>query len=765
MIERSDVYRLLPAVVRERDAENGYLLQALLGLVSGQVELVREDIGQLWDDLFIETCRDWVIPYIGDLISNDALYDSSRVGGAETAQMLFTDLRGPSLRAPAAVRLRADVANTIYYRRRKGTLAMLEELARNVSGWPTHAVEFFQLLGWTQNLDHVRTRSGWADLRSPEVLDRAGGAFDELSHTVDVRPLSQLDGWMGVPKIGFFLWRLGSYPLARVPARPTGTAGRYHFSPLGNPAPIFLNGSRPRSESGLSTELEVAGPIRRALFDADLTAFRQQRPPPTRPAHTELYGLPEAIAGDATEPYPDASFFIRVNDGSVPPAFDPDATPENFQPQIICRRLDPWPTVAQRPGGKVIWVDVVAGRLLLGTGWNIQKVETFFRYGFPADMGGGPYERRPWLLRADPGVTAYRVRRDPAADPTVTHDDVQAALDAWALLPGRPNTVIRIADSRTYDLTKPILLDNRNWLVIEAENGQRPVLQTPTAGLDVQVSVPAGATRRGASLTLSGVAVEGHVHVTGDLGGFRLLHSTLVPGRKLTQTGAPVGTDPSLVVEAAGGLNRQLRIEVAFSILGSLDVPENADYVWLLDSIVDGLGGTALGSRGGGAGPRLTIERSTLLGQVRAHELEASESIFTGLVRAERTQDGCIRFSYLLPGSKTPRRFRCQPDLGVEAALADALARKPNLSASARAQIRQHIEAWLVPGFSSLRYGEPRYCQLRLTSPTEIRTGAEDGAEMGAFNQVKQPQRESNLRTRLQEYLPFGLEAGVIYVS
>ena len=43
------------------------------------------------------------------------------------------------------------------------------------------------------------------------------------------------------------------------------------------------------------------------------------------------------------------------------------------------------------------------------------------------------------------------------------------------------------------------------------------------------------------------------------------------------------------------------------------------------------------------------------------------------------------------------------------------------------------------------------------------RTGADDEAEMGAFHDLFQPQRESNIRLRLREYLRFGLEAGVFY--
>src|ERR671938_441152 len=125
-----DMYELLPVLYRLRDVERGYPLRALLQIIGEQADIVKQDIDALWDDYFIETCAHWVIPYIGDLVANNPLYE---VAGR-----------------------RADVAKTIYYRRRKGTLPMLEELARNVTGWGAHAVEFMELLGWTQNLNHLR---------------------------------------------------------------------------------------------------------------------------------------------------------------------------------------------------------------------------------------------------------------------------------------------------------------------------------------------------------------------------------------------------------------------------------------------------------------------------------------------------------------------------------------------------------------------------------------------------------------------------------
>jgi hypothetical protein len=110
-----------------------------------------------------------------------------------------------------------------------------------------------------------------------------------------------------------------------------------------------------------------------------------------------------------------------------------------------------------------------------------------------------------------------------------------------------------------------------------------------------------------------------------------------------------------------------------------------------------------------------------------------------------------VRFSFVPDGSRTPRRYRCQPDLALtDIKDPDEIAR---------------IVARLVPHFTSSDYGHPGYAQLALNCPPEIRAGAENEAEMGAFNHLMQPQRETNLLIRLEEYLPFGLQAGLIYVT
>lgn len=123
-----------------------------------------------------------------------------------------------------------------------------------------------------------------------------------------------------------------------------------------------------------------------------------------------------------------------------------------------------------------------------------------------------------------------------------------------------------------------------------------------------------------------------------------------------------------------------------------------------------------------------------------------------------------MRFSFVPGGSVTPRRYRCQPQLAVDQAVAaaESSAGGPITNAE-RALIRSRIVRWMRPGFVSQSASHPAYVQLRLATPAEVRTGASDEGEMGAYHLLAAPQREANLRIRLEEYLRFGLEAGIFY--
>jgi hypothetical protein len=122
------------------------------------------------------------------------------------------------------------------------------------------------------------------------------------------------------------------------------------------------------------------------------------------------------------------------------------------------------------------------------------------------------------------------------------------------------------------------------------------------------------------------------------------------------------------------------------------------------------------------------------------------------------------------PSSRTPKRFHCQPDLAADAAaraLRDeaAAAGLPEPASDEIAAARHCAWIRVRPQFVSVRYGTPTYCQLAIDGPREIARGADDESEMGAFHDLFQPQREDNLRARLDEYVPSGADVGIILAS
>ena len=101
------LYALLPTIYRVRDTEHDGQLKALLGVIAEQVSVLEENLEQLYDDQFIETCAEWVVPYIGDMLGVRTL-------SAERKASMY------SLRAHVAktievkVGLRAGMQHTIH---------------------------------------------------------------------------------------------------------------------------------------------------------------------------------------------------------------------------------------------------------------------------------------------------------------------------------------------------------------------------------------------------------------------------------------------------------------------------------------------------------------------------------------------------------------------------------------------------------------------------------------------------------------------------
>jgi hypothetical protein len=355
------------------------------------------------------------------------------------------------------------------------------------------------------------------------------------------------------------------------------------------------------------------------------------------------------------------------------------------------------------------------------------KVTVSFRYNFSADMGGGEYGHS----------NTFAENSRPVVLVPSDYSEIQDALDQV-----KAGGIVEIEDSGRYEKISSIEISTGKHIELRAADKQRPSLVLQN---ELKIS-----GKDDSMLTLNGLLISGGtLRVSDKLRELTLRHCTLVPGLTLSRDGIPEHPKaPALIVES-----ENTKVVIEHSIVGGLRIIDDAQ-TRITNSIVDAVTetGVAYASPDNeSAGGKLYIENCTFIGKVHTALMElASNSIFLSELKkndswkapvlAERRQAGCVRFSYLPWNSQVPRRYRCQPE-------------------------EEHMETRVRPQFTSLRYPDAGYCQLSLRCASEITLGADDESEMGAFHDLYQPQRETNLRVCLDEYLRFGLEAGIFYVT
>jgi hypothetical protein len=737
------LYNLLPFIYRQRDAQLSYPLKALLSVINEQVDIVEADIRQLYENWFIETAQDWVVPYIGELIGYQPVHESGEPGDINTEEGRSRN----KILIP-----RREVANTIRFRRRKGTLALLEELSKAVAGWPARVVEFFKLLSWTQNVNHLHLdRAQTVDVRKGNLLDRLDGPYDSLGHSVDLRGINSLDipGRYNIPNIGLFVCRLKSYSVTKALAhaleKPNWRC--YGFSALGNDVPLFVKSEPESDTTHVAEELNLPVPIRRRTCEQNLDAYYGEDKSLTIWVNGTLVPSSKIVATDLTD------WRYSPKDGQV--AVDPERGQIVFSPAVLPKRSD--------------------------------RVRVSYHYGFSADIGGGEYEHP--IIQSQPAIV-FPVAAESSSQAGL-QERLQQRMLAWTPTENNPefdaqpaDAVIEIASNDYVSFPIQLKIKENHSLQIRAANGYRPVLWIP----DQSPSAPDAFSvilSPGSRLVLDGLLITNRpVYVTTEdenntavepcPAQLVLRHCTLVPGWGLDFDCTPKDpAEPSLVLDKA---HVQVRIE--HSILGSIqveadDVAAEPISIHLSDSILDAseresdADQYALSAGNGRiAHVALTVQRSTVFGIVEVHAMELAEnSIFNDCVNVARRQIGCVRFCYVPHGCRTPKRYHCQPDLAEQATVAVLLAGDPHTLQADLDHARELERERLKPQFNSVRYGQPAYCQLSETCAQEIKSGADDDSEMGVFHDLFQPQRTANLRARLDEYTPAGTDVGIIFVS
>lgn len=475
------LWKLLPAIYRALDTDtldkNGPLRE-MVNRIGAQAATLRRSMDRMWEDQSIETCDDWIIPYIGDLLA--------------TNLVASLDARGQRL----------DVAKTIYYRRRKGTVAILEELASDITGWDARVVEFFRRLGRTRHgLDpeiglpsasddpagNYRLQlaeglvgaltntgmGGWADLRNVYGASRANStfnvydvhktasAFDEYFHTADFRRGRGQVGWYNIPRLGVFLWRLRSFGADEeldptTPVAIQNCPAHYTFDPTGREIPLFARSTRAYGDNWVSpAEWQLPTPISSSLLQNDLKLPASQQ---------YLYAAIDPV--DGTSILPGSLGVFRK--------------PGNFYDLVSSDTVKIFPergrlTILNPPANDTIFVT--------------------YHYGFSSTIGAGPYDRR---------ILGEKIAAQPNPARVVSGGGNALAVPLAGLA---PTGSITLGDSLTYDATSDVgsMGTGIQQVTLRANNKSRPLVRLPGPGLTEWTFTGAD----GSTLALEGLFVSG----------------------------------------------------------------------------------------------------------------------------------------------------------------------------------------------------------------------------------------------------------------
>jgi hypothetical protein len=524
MAARVPLFERLPEIYRIKDAEliPPNQLRDYLALVEAAYGAIHENIEALYHDLFIETCDDWVIPYIGDLLGT-------------------SHLKGESWT------LRADVADTIALRRRKGTIGAIELLAYDLTGWGVHCTELLENLVWNQHLNHQRPddggappyrdpnpavkrqtviRGGTVTLRDPAMLSLLDTPFDPFAHVADVRPPANGSVRYNLPNLAIFLWRLTAYRIRVSRPIPIDDAatGLGLVAPLGvvrfNINPVHRryidNNNQKDREPVRLFNTHLVDLNERNRTGVDKLDHAHQPPSISRidetpgPIPTERLtsgapaGAPEAYVSvetyNAVSPnlsaldLSDVGFQLHLPEAQFAGELFPLPPDQPAKWKIRGENLCKWEAGLNPPlvTGEIA-IDPVRGRLLIAAGTApraaalVDKLLVTYTYGAVGPVGAHPVSR--------PAIEAGAVVRwvtlfPPAVVPpgvTVFGTLAEALVDVD--LAGPP-IVVEIQDSMTHvlNLGDPVftsetmneggltLLLNRP-LVIRAADDQRPVVE------------------------------------------------------------------------------------------------------------------------------------------------------------------------------------------------------------------------------------------------------------------------------------------------
>jgi hypothetical protein len=772
------LWAMIPEVYHAEDAAGAHpnVLRQIVELIAEQAAHTRRSIDRLWEDQHIDSCDDWAVPYIADLVGTRLL---------------------PAIDSRAR---RVDVARTVHYRRRRGTPSLLEQLVRELSGWDVVLVESFRRLARAPHrLDTFplalgsvtgTPTGGTANLRNGRGAELAPGPFDEFFRTPDVRRLRGREGRHAIGKVNLHFFRTTAFELNSVTPRAFTSGGltTYTFDPSGRDVPLFsrslpVTGGELHSCAGPWASLPAAGSFVRNdsdLCDTRCTVTRQwqvAQPIPCRLLSEAKYRftLAEALGHlDAFTLSPteqaalrtlsgfefvsEARLRRRLADLGVSFAPEPDwyrtLLADFVTEDSAKQRLYP-NSIAVTLGGEELSFSEVTGGDLSSLSCQNDPSDPAVRLLIDPARGrfavldtAAPFVVRSFYGYVE-GIGAGGYTRelpDPEDDPIVFPPGGE-------LTGFGPAGVLTLEGSRSYELR----LDSSVPIadaILQADQRTRPYVllrsqnSGSTSAADLTPSVG------NARLRIDGVWLGTKVDTRHELvvrrsppaGDFDweeivISHSTIDPGG-VRADGSAIGT-LALVIAS-----RVKLLRIVGCITGPIQVLIDSDpnlsgfveRIEIENSIVDAsqIAPDADGRRVAIANAVGEVQLSgvTVLGDVRAERILATNSLVVGELFAIDSQNSCFRFGAARPGDadRLPQLFQSDAALDIRSFF-----------------------------FVSLRFGDPGYAALSAAAPEQLFKGAEDGSEIGAFSSLRRPIRVNSVATKVDEFKPIAVMPQFIF--
>ncbi|MGD6978874.1 MULTISPECIES: phage tail protein [Citricoccus] len=764
---RYPLYARLPEIYRIRDAEQvpPGQLAAYLGAVEHMLGAIHESIGALYDDHFIDTCDDWVVPYLADLLGTTHLKGEART-------------------------LRADVADTIALRRRKGTLGAIERLAANLTGWPCRAVELFPNLAWAQHLNHQRPddggrapygapgmtrftprRGGTVPVRDPAMLSLTGTAFDPFAYTPDVRRADDGTRHVNLPNLAIWVWRLAAYRLPATRPHLTGVADlgsppagsdrarfavRMDIDALDRPVRLFNTYQRPQPGPGGTHSLTAPDAVGAPILPARLDSGSEAGNPA---AYVRVDGFTETPAGPKGLDTGDVGLQLYVPEGVL------DGVNWRIRGENLCAWED---GLDADLAAFDLAIDPVIGRMCVGVATQAQldlmvtddapRVYIGYTYGAIGPIGAHP------VSRAHPtggGTLTVVDGLDPA---------LPSLQDALADLQTATGPVIvEIRDSLVHELdpaTLPGALAEDGTvavrlvhpLVIRAASGARPVIRL-AAPLAFRPLDPTAGTTADLAVDLNGLYVTGGLGLVADepliaraaVARLRVEGCTLDPGGHLQRDGSRAPMRAAMLLAAGYGFadaqeeddfTPTPEVTVVRSVVGRLGL-DDGYLLRLQDSVVDAGDGPgdrpehepAIGPASGGAdyGAVTSVRGVTILGRVLVLEARGSGAVFSQRLDVWNHQVGCLRHCWFSgDGDRLPPHYACVSAPGAPVVL------------------------------TSAHHGQPGYVQPARGTAFEVTDRGPGDDAMGATGFLLEAHKRANLGIRLREFMPVGIRPLVL---